>query len=299
MRQLFRWAILRQPWRALLVEGNIADLIELKQVTPAGYSPSLRQRVLTAQEIRELRDVFERLRSAYEESEDRRSADRPMKRETELALWLCLSTACRIGELLKARWEDVDLATGEWVVPKENTKTNVEWRVYLSSFALAKFQELRLLTQGSPWCFPARPERSTGKGGASAHGHVDVKTVSKQIGDRQMMFKDRKPLKNRRNDNSLVLAGGANGAWTPHDLRRTAATMMQQLGVLPDVIDRCQNHVLAGSKVRRHYLHHDYAEEKRAAWSKLGQRLQEIIGEPPAAHDTPELQTGVTADVRA
>jgi hypothetical protein len=38
--------------------------------------------------------------------------------------------------------------------------------------------------------------------------------------------------------------------------------MMQALGVNLDVIDRCQNHVLAGSRVRRHYLHHDYAEEK-------------------------------------
>jgi hypothetical protein len=25
--------------------------------------------------------------------------------------------------------------------------------------------------------------------------------------------------------------------------------------------------------VRRHYLHHDYADEKREAWRKLGERL--------------------------
>jgi hypothetical protein len=78
--------------------------------------------------------------------------------------------------------------------------------------------------------------------------------VSKQIGDRQYRFKQRKALSNRRNDNSLVLSKGENGEWTPHDLRRTGATMMQALGVMPDVIDRCQNHVLAGSRVRRHYL---------------------------------------------
>jgi hypothetical protein len=48
--------------------------------------------------------------------------------------------------------------------------------------------------------------------------------------------------------------------------------MMQALGVSPDVIDRCQNHVLAGSRVRRHYLHHDYAEEKTRAWNLLGDR---------------------------
>jgi hypothetical protein len=50
--------------------------------------------------------------------------------------------------------------------------------------------------------------------------------------------------------------------------------MMQGLGVPLDIIDRCQNHVLAGSKVRRHYLHHDYADEKRGAWRLLGDRLE-------------------------
>lgn len=77
-------------------------------------------------------------------------------------------------------------------------------------------------------------------------------------------------LRHRRNNDSLVLADGKNGEWTPHDLRRAAFTMRQALRVSPDVIDRCQNHVLPGSKVRRHYLHHDYAEEKREAWQRLG-----------------------------
>ena len=53
----------------------------------------------------------------------------------------------------------------------------------------------------------------------------------------QSMFKKNKnctpraPLRNRRSDDSLVLAGGKNGAWTSHDLRRAGATMMQALGI--------------------------------------------------------------------
>lgn len=58
-----------------------------------------------------------------------------------------------------------------------------------------------------------------------------------------------------------------------HDLRRIGAIMMQQLGVGLYIIDRCQNHVLPGNKVRRHYMHPDYADEKRAAWGKLGGKL--------------------------
>jgi integrase len=188
-----------------------------------------------------------------------------------LALWLCLGTACRIGELLMTKWEHVDLEAGTWFVPRENTKTRVDWQVYLSDFALRQFKELRgLAGEGddkSEWCFPARHKE----------GHIDVKTVSKQVGDRQMRFKNRKMLKNRRNDDTLVLSSGENGEWTPHDLRRTAATMMQALGVSLDVIDRCQNHVMPGSKVRRHYMHHDYAEEKRAAWRELGLRVDAIL----------------------
>lgn len=53
--------------------------------------------------------------------------------------------------------------------------------------------------------------------------------------------------------------------------------MMQQLGVPLDLIDRCQNRVMAGSRVRRAYLHHDYAAEKRDAWERLGGRLDILL----------------------
>lgn len=267
MRQLFRWAEKRKPWRALMIEGNPAALVDLKLVVPQDYAPTIRDRILCADEIRELRDVFDRMQTDYSDAANRRSADRPVLRETQLAMWLCLATACRIGELMKARWEHVNLSTGVWFVPRENTKTKVEWEVLLSDFASRHFTALRALTSESEWCFPA----------SNNAGAIDSKTVSKQIGDRQMQFKHRKPLQRRKNDNTLVLAKGKRGEWTPHDLRRTAATMMQRLGILPDVIDRCQNHVMPGSKVRRHYMHYDFADEKREAWRLLGQELDEIL----------------------
>jgi integrase len=266
-RQMFGWAIKRQPWRSLLVDGNPADLVELKQVVPHGYQPVIRERTLCAAEIRELRDIFEQTTSAYECAPDRRVATRPLLRETQIALWTCLGTSCRIGELLQSRWEHVDFDKATWFVPRENTKTQVAWLVYLSGFTLRQFKELHALTGDTEWCYPARQQE----------GHVCVKSVTKQVGDRQIRFKQRKRLYHRCYDDSLVLADGANGAWTPHDLRRTAATMMQALRISPDVIDRCQNHVLPGSRIRRHYLHHDYAEEKREAWRLLGERIESIF----------------------
>ncbi|WP_305059302.1 hypothetical protein [Janthinobacterium sp. SUN137] len=53
--------------------------------------------------------------------------------------------------------------------------------------------------------------------------------------------------------------------------------MMQALGISLELIDRCQNHVLPGSKVRRHYMLHDYADEKRAAWAALGSALFAVL----------------------
>ena len=161
--------------------------------------------------------------------------------------------------------------------------------MFLSPFALHFFQELKSLTGHSQWCFPNK----------QADGHVDVKVVSKQVGDRQARFKNRKALSRRRNDDTLVLAAGQNGDWTPHDLRRTGTTMMQALGVSLDVIDRCQNHVLAGSRVRRHYLHHEYAEEKKCAWNLLGDRLSAVLSstyEPPPAESMMSFPDYVTIE---
>ena len=53
--------------------------------------------------------------------------------------------------------------------------------------------------------------------------------------------------------------------------------MMQRLRVAPDVIDRCQNHIMAGGRVRKSYLHYDYAEEKQEAWATLGAELTRIL----------------------
>jgi integrase len=166
------------------------------------------------------------------------------------------------------------VVAGEWFIPKKNVKDNLaDLTVYLSPFAVDAFRKLKAVTGHTDWCFPGRGTES----------HMDVKSITKQLGDRQCMFKKakdgtaRKPMKNRRHDNTLVLGAGKTGAWTPHDLRRTGATLMQRLGVSLEMIDRCQNHVLPGSKVRRHYLHHDYAAEKRFAWTILGSHLTDIL----------------------
>ncbi|QPT41154.1 Phage integrase family [Oligella ureolytica] len=143
--------------------------------------------------------------------------------------------------------------------------------MFLSDYTHGLFKSLKEITDYSAWCFPSKNLRSI-------ETHVCLKSVSKQVGDRQALFKkSTAPLSGRAFNNDLVLAGGAHGKWTPHDLRRTGATMMQALGINLDVIDRCQNHIIGGSRVRRHYLHYDYREEKMDAWQKLGEQIMAIL----------------------
>ncbi len=272
--QMFTWGRKRQPWRKLLVDGDPMDLIEIEKIVSPDYDlDNQSDRVLSSVEIAELRSILRRSEDEFAQAPNKRIAAQPLRKTTQCGIWIMLSTLCRVGEMVMARWEHVDFSAAQWFIPRENVKGSVaDLLVYLSPFALEHFRQLYKLTGSSQWCYPGQDEEH----------HMDLKAITKQIGDRQWMFKKTKPQPNcmrtkRRSDNSLVLSAGKNGAWTPHDLRRTGATMMQALGVPLDTIDRCQNHVLSGSKVRRHYLHHDYANEKREAWLKLGNQLASIL----------------------
>jgi integrase len=280
--QMLRWAEKRQPWRGLLAEGNPAQLVDVKKLVSHDYTEE-RSRVLSENEIRELRDIFTIMQTTYDEAENKYDVKKPLALHTQKAVWLCLSTLCRIGELLLTEWRHVDFEKREWFIPQENSKGQRNKKqdqvIYLSDFALRQLSELKANATSDKWVFPSRND---------ADNHIDLKTISKQVGDRQFQFKSRSALLNRTNDDSLVLSGGQNGEWTPHDLRRTGATMMQALGVSLDVIDRCQNHLIAGSKVRRHYLHYDYHTEKREAWAKWGERIEQIF----SADNLAELRGG-------
>ena len=66
----------------------------------------------------------------------------------QLLGFIALATGCRIGALVMARWAHVDLEKATWFVPRENTtKTNVDWQVYLSDFALRQRGLRRLLIE--------------------------------------------------------------------------------------------------------------------------------------------------------
>ncbi len=234
MRQMFRFAVDRD-----LLENDPTANIRKARI---GGKDVERDRVLTEAEITQL------------------AAQMPGARMTHLAeaaIWIALSTCCRIGELLEARWEHVDLKNGTWLLP--NPKNKRPHTIFLSEFTIAQFQRIQAQTGDLPWVYPNH----------EANGPVCSKTVTKQIGDRQR-DPEKGPMSGRsKYCEALRLPGGK---WTPHDLRRTGATMMTIMGVLPEVAERCLNHT-EENKVKRIYQRYSYEKEMRDAWALLGERL--------------------------
>ena len=65
--------------------------------------------------------------------------------------------------------------------------------------------------------------------------------------------------------------------YTPHDFRRTAATIMTGLGISRLVVSKLLNHTEPG--ITRVYDRHSYDREKRDAMDAWAIRLREIIGQ--------------------
>jgi integrase len=233
MRQMFRFAVTRD-----IIEFDPTASLSVAKMTT---KPIERDRILSELEITALA---------------RQLPDANLLQSTECAIWIALSSMCRIGELSKAKFSDIDVDLRTWTVPEENSKNGKPHTIFLSDFALEQFKKLEHLAKNETWIFPNR-DSST---------HVCEKSITKQIGGRQTD----NILSNRSKDSqALVLAGGR---WTPHDLRRTGATMMGNLGIQPDVIEKCLNHT-EENKVKRIYQRQELKAEQAQAWQVLGEKL--------------------------
>lgn len=185
------------------------------------------------------------------------------------ALLIQLSTLARIGEVVATKWENVDFERRIWTMPI--TKNGKSHKVWLSDFALQNFEDLRAITGLTPWCFPST--KFDDKTGAVISS-LDPKTITKQVADRQ---REGAPLAGRtKKIDALALTGGQ---WRPHDLRRTGASQMAELGAIPDVIERCLNHT-EENKMKRIYQRATYEGPMRDTWQLWGERLSLLKNRP-------------------
>jgi integrase len=80
------------------------------------------------------------------------AALRNQKGASALALEFTILTAARTGEVIGAKWDEVDVAARSWTIPVHRMKAGVEHRVALSEAALAVLAKLKPL--GGEYVFP-------------------------------------------------------------------------------------------------------------------------------------------------
>ncbi|HEX5684931.1 MAG TPA: integrase arm-type DNA-binding domain-containing protein, partial [Ideonella sp.] len=131
----------------------------------------------------------------------RASKESNIRRQFKVALHLTLLTMSRKSELLLARWKDVHLEEAEWHIPAEASKTGKPHIVYLSRQAISLFQELHALAGGSALVLPGRSSLN------KPFAHNAINSALKKS-----------------------LQGQDIPAFTIHDLRRTASTLLHEQG---------------------------------------------------------------------
>jgi integrase len=92
----------------------------------------------------------------YAEVPDFMRALRQHEGMAALALAFSILTATRRGEVLGARWDEIDLDVAVWTIPAERMKAGREHRVPLSDRALAILQDLGKAQLG-PFVFAGQP----------------------------------------------------------------------------------------------------------------------------------------------
>lgn len=155
-----------------------------------------------------------------------------------LALRLILLTLVRKSELIEATWDEVDFEAAIWTIPKARMKGRRAHSVYLSSQALDIMIALRTYAAGSRYVLPSRydADRCISK--------ATLNRVTNLIAER------------------AKAAGLPLESFTVHDLRRTGATLLNEVGFNGDWIEKCLAHE-SGHSSRSVYNKAEYAEPRR------------------------------------
>jgi integrase len=163
--------------------------------------------------------------------------------EYGVILKLLILTAQRANEIAGLRWDEVH--NEQIVLPSERTKNKRPHVIPLSE--------------------PAKTILVAFRRGDRTHvfGRIDTGFQGWHVAKKVL--------------NSRII-GKSLAHWTPHDLRRTAATRMAELGVQPHIIEAVLNHV-SGHKggVAGIYNRATYDKEKREALNLWAEHVTAIV----------------------
>lgn len=155
-----------------------------------------------------------------------------------VACKLLLLTMVRKGELTGARWDEVSFSGALWTIPKERMKRRNPHLVFLSRQALDILVALKTFAGGSDYVLPSRYDADKPMSDATLNRVLELVYKAAQ--------KDGKPL----------------NKFGPHDLRRTASTLLHEAGYNTDWIEKCLAHEQKG--VRAVYNKAEYREQRTA-----------------------------------
>ena len=79
---------------------------------------------------------------------------------TKLALEFLILTAARTGEVIGARWEEIDFDAGTWTVPAARMKAAREHRVPLAPRCLEVLEKAKAMADGGGFVFPGRTPKA-------------------------------------------------------------------------------------------------------------------------------------------
>ena len=152
------------------------------------------------------------------------------------AVKLLLMTMVRKSELSNATWSEINFSEALWTIPKERMKRRNPHLVFLSCQALDIFIALKTFAGGSEYILPSRYDSDLPMSSATLNRVLDLTYRRAQ--------KDGKPL----------------AKFGPHDLRRTASTLLHEAGYNTDWIEKCLAHEQKG--VRAVYNKAEYREQR-------------------------------------
>lgn len=182
-------------------------------------------------------------------------------RLVEETLTLYLWTGARGSEILAIEASEISEETDGlwWTCPKEKTKNS--WREGATDFRVPLVGRAevivrrRLAAVEKGFIFPARGKFE----------FVQQKTIGAQVWMHMPYSKTRPAYERPR----LSV-----DRWAPHDLRRSARTLLASLGCPEEVAEAVLGHMKPG--VRGIYNRHEYDREKREWLVKLSQKLEQI-----------------------
>jgi integrase len=173
-----------------------------------------------------------------------------IKTQHKLAFHLSLMVLTRKTELIHATWDCVDFDSKRFTI--KMSKMDTQLVIPLPIQAISILEILKELSQGSKYIF-------TGRSGIDEPiSTTTLNWISKPINN--VMFGDNKAE-----------------YFTIHDLRRTGATQLGEMGYPSDYIEVALNHGKAG--IKQVYQRSQYIDQRKEMLQVWADKLDELIGD--------------------